>query len=99
MISPEVVIGDRALKAAEAVVCPVPPLAIGRAVPLKVTANVPELVIGLPETLRNEGTVIATEVTVPEVAGGAQEGMPPDTVRTLPVEPIPRRVPAPAVPP
>ena len=31
--SPVVVIGDKALNAAAAVVCPVPPLAIGNAVP------------------------------------------------------------------
>ena len=47
-------------------VAPVPPLATGKAVPLKVTANVPDEVIGLPETDKKEGTVIATLVTVPE---------------------------------
>ncbi len=40
------------------------------------------------DTERNEGTVIATEVTVPLVAGAAQTGTPPETVRTLPVDPI-----------
>ena len=44
---------------------PVPPLATGRAVPDNVTESVPEVVIGLPETLKNEGTLNATEVTVP----------------------------------
>ena len=34
----------------------------------------------------------ATLVTVPEVAGEAQTGRPPDTVRTCPVEPIGRFV-------
>ena len=32
--------------------------------------------------------VTETEVTVPEVAGAAQIGTPPDTVSTFPVEPI-----------
>ena len=58
--------GDNALKAAAAVVCPVPPLAMGKAVPESVTPKVPEPVIGDPETDKNEGTVMATEVTVPE---------------------------------
>ena len=43
------------------------------------------------ETDRKLGTVIPTEVTVPEVAGAAQVGTPPDTVRTFPVDPIARR--------
>ena len=47
--SPVVVIGERALNAAEAVVCPVPPLAIA-----KVPANVivPEPVTGPPLVVR-----------------------------------------------
>ena len=46
---------------------PVPPLAIGKAVPDNVTAKVPLLVIGDPDTDKNDGTVMATDVTVPEV--------------------------------
>ena len=46
---------------------PVPPFAVGRAVPERVTANVPVVVIGEPDTDRNEGTDIATELTVPLV--------------------------------
>ena len=45
------------------VVTPVPPLATGRAVPESVIASVPELVIGLPEILKNDGTEAATLVT------------------------------------
>ena len=48
-----------------AVVDPVPPFAIGNAIPDSVTANVPDAVIGDPATLRNVGTVNATLVTVP----------------------------------
>ena len=47
------------------VVTPVPPLRTGNAVPLKVTANVPLVVIGLPDTDKNVGTVAATLVTLP----------------------------------
>lgn len=42
-----------------------PPLAIGKAVPLYAIANVPDVVMGEPVTDKNEGTVAATEVTVP----------------------------------
>lgn len=49
------------------VVAPVPPLATGKAVPDKLIAKVPELVIGLPATLKNAGTEAATLVTVPVV--------------------------------
>ena len=63
--SPVVVIGDSALNAADAVVCPVPPLATGRAVPDKETASVPLVVMGDPDTDKNDGTVIATDETVP----------------------------------
>ena len=45
---------------------PVPPLATGSAVPEYAIANVPEVVMGLPVTDKNVGTVAATEVTVPE---------------------------------
>jgi hypothetical protein len=50
----------------EGVVVPVPPLATGSAVPEYAMAKVPEVVMGLPVTDRNAGTVAATEVTVPE---------------------------------
>ena len=52
------------------VVTPVPPLRTGNAVPLKVTANVPLVVIGLPDTDKNVGTVAATDVTVPLLIDG-----------------------------
>lgn len=65
-MSPVVVIGDKALNAAAAVVFAVPPLAIGSAVPLRVKASVPELVMGEPPIDRKDGTVMATEVTVPD---------------------------------
>jgi len=42
----------------------VPPLATGKAVPDKVTANVPDEVIGEPATDKNAGTLIATLETV-----------------------------------
>jgi hypothetical protein len=44
----------------------VPPLSTGNAVPEYDIANVPLLVIGLPVTDKNAGTVAATDVTVPE---------------------------------
>ena len=47
---------------------PVPPLAAGSAVPEYVIANVPDVVIGLPDMLKMLGTVAATLVTVPLVA-------------------------------
>jgi hypothetical protein len=87
-MSPVVVIGFRPLKAAAAVVAPVPPFAKGSAVPDKVTAKVPEEVMGDPDTDKNDGTVKATEVTVPLVAGAAQTGIPPETVKTFPVAPV-----------
>lgn len=86
-MSPPVVIGDRASKAAALVVCPVPPFAKGNAVPLRDTASVPLDVTGEPAIDRKDGTVIATDVTVPLVAGGAHAGTPPATVNTLPVDP------------
>ena len=48
-----------------AVVLPVPPFATGSAVPERVIANVPEVVIGEPDIERNAGTEAATEVTEP----------------------------------
>jgi hypothetical protein len=55
----------RLVNAAAADVAPVPPLATGRAVPEYVRANVPLVVMGEPDTLKNDGTVAATLVTVP----------------------------------
>ena len=52
------------------VVTPVPPFTTGNAVPLKEIANVPLVVIGLPETDKNAGTVAATLVTVPLLSVG-----------------------------
>lgn len=70
------------------VVTPVPPFRTGSAVPDRVNANVPELVIGEPETLINVGTVAETLVTVPLVAGFAQVGAPAVVaVNTWPVVP------------
>ena len=48
------------------VVTPVPPFRTGNAVPDKLTANVPDDVIGEPVTDKNAGTDAATLVTVPE---------------------------------
>ena len=45
---------------------PVPPDVVGSAVPDKPIANVPDVVIGLPEIDRNDGTDAATDVTEPE---------------------------------
>ncbi len=69
------------------VVVPVPPLIIGNAVPERLIANVPEVVIGDPEILKKVGTVAATEVTVPEVAGVVHAGDPATTVRIVPLAP------------
>ena len=44
---------------------PVPPLRTGNGDVLSATASVPDEVIGLPVTVRNGGTVIATDVTLP----------------------------------
>ena len=72
------------------VVVPVPPLRTGRAVPESVMANVPEVVIGEPDVVRNEGVVIATEVTVP-VPGNAPvdhvigDAPPPPEVKYCPI--------------
>jgi len=44
---------------------PVPPEVVGRAVPERVIASVPDVVIGEPASARNDGTDAATEVTVP----------------------------------
>lgn len=67
-----------------AVVDAVPPFAMGRAPDPSVMAMVPDEVMGDPETARMEGTVTATEVTVPDVVGAAQDKIPaaPEVVRT-----------------
>jgi hypothetical protein len=71
------------------VVTPVPPFSTGNAVPLKVTARVPLLVTGLPETLRKVGTVKPTEVTVPTVKVVQVIALetPPAEVKTCPLVP------------
>ena len=61
------------------VVAPVPPFAIGKGVPEYVMANVPLLVIGLPEILKMLGTVAATLVTDPA----------PGPVKAISIEPAP----------
>jgi hypothetical protein len=48
------------------VVTPVPPFATGKAVPDNAIASVPAVVIGEPVTDKNDGTVAATEVTLPD---------------------------------
>lgn len=52
-----------------------------------VIVKVPDEVIGDPATAKIDGTVIATEVTVPEVAGFAQVGVPATRVRICEFEP------------
>ncbi len=69
------------------VVRPVPPFAVGRAVPEYVMARVPELVTGVPVIERNAGTVAATEVTVPFVAGVVHAGTPATIVSKSPFDP------------
>jgi len=69
------------------VVAPDPPLATGRAVPDKVMSNDPLVVMGEPVTDRNEGTVIATLVTVPPADGVAEIVIPPDVLLMLTLVP------------
>ena len=69
------------------VVAPDPPFATGNAVPDKVTAKVPLVVIGVPVTDRKAGTVIATEVTVPPAAGVAETVMPPAVLEMVTLVP------------
>jgi len=68
---------------------PVPPEVVGSAVPERVSASVPAEVIGDPAMERNEGTVAATEVTVPTPgeAGVVQERVVPFEVSTCPLVP------------
>ena len=49
-----------------------PPFAIGKAVPDKVTAKVPEVVIVDGVTDKNVGTLMPTDVTVPLVPFDAE---------------------------
>ena len=69
---------------------PVPPFSVGRAVPDKPIARVPDAVIGEPVMERKDGTVAETDVTVP-VPGGdgvCQDRVPePLVVRTWPLVP------------
>jgi hypothetical protein len=81
-------------------VSPVPPDVVGRAVPDKVMASVPEVVIGEPETDKKDGTDAETEVTVPVAA---QDRVVPFDVRTVftpptVVRPVPPDVVGRAVP-
>jgi hypothetical protein len=64
-------------------VSPVPPLAVGKAVPDNPIANVPLVVIGLPVIDKNDGTVAATDVTVPK-GFVAHEVFVPSVVRNFP---------------
>ena len=68
---------------------PVPPLAVGRAVPDKPMASVPDAVIGEPVTFRKAGTVAETEVTVPVPGGNGvcHESVVPSEVKTCPLVP------------
>jgi hypothetical protein len=67
------------------VVTPVPPLTTGNAVPEYPIANVPLVVTGLPVIDKNDGTVAATDVTVPEPPLiVAQDELVPSVVRYLP---------------
>ena len=77
----------RTVPAPPILVRPVPPLVSGNALPLNPREIVPLDVIGLPPTLRNEGTVTATLVTVPLVAGLVQLILVPLLVRTVPAVP------------
>ena len=72
------------------VVAPEPPFATGSAVPDRVTAKVPLVVMGEPDTDKNEGTVIATLVTVPPAAGVAEIVMPPAVLLMLTLVPAVR---------
>lgn len=53
-------------------------MSTGRAVPDKLTANVPLDVIGEPVTAKKAGTDMATEVTVPPADGVAEMVIPPE---------------------
>ena len=66
---------------------PVPPDVVGSAVPDKVIAKVPDVVIGLPEIDKKDGTVAATLVTVPSGLVD-QDVFVPSVVRNLPELPV-----------
>ena len=69
------------------VVCAVPPLASGSAVPEYVRASVPLDVTGLPETVNTAGADSATLVTVPVAVSVSQAGTPAVTFSTCPLVP------------
>ena len=60
-------------------ICPVPPLAVGNAVPLYDKANVPVLVMGDPATVNILGADKATECTVPTLTAVVSILAPPVT--------------------
>ena len=66
---------------------PVPPDVVGNAVPDKVNANVPLVVMGEPAIDKNDGTVAATLVTVPN-GFVPQDVLVPSVVRYLPELPV-----------
>ena len=66
---------------------PVPPLVVGNAVPDKVNANVPLVVMGEPAIDMKDGTVAATLVTVPN-GFVPQDVSVPSVVRYLPLLPV-----------
>ena len=76
---------DSTVPAAPTVIRPVPPEVVGRAVPERVIARVPVVVIGEPAIVRNAGTDAATEVTVPVPGanGVCQTSDVPFEVRTV----------------
>ena len=76
---------EEAVAAIVTAVFAVPPFAMGKAVPDKVTANVPDVVMGEPAIDKNAGTDIATDVTVPEPPTVVQVGaaVPPPDVKIL----------------
>ena len=67
---------------------PVPPLAVGRAVPEYVIASVPVEVIGDPVVERKVGTVCDTEETDPNPAEDHEVDPIPSVVSTCPAAPI-----------
>jgi hypothetical protein len=91
IMSPVLVVGERALNARLAEVCPVPPLEMPKV--LMVIAKVPDDVTGVPATLINASDDDKpTEVTVPLVAGTAHVAVVPLDVKIRPDAPIARRV-------
>lgn len=82
---PPTVVAPRLVRASPAVVALVPPLAIGSAVPDRVTAKVPDVVMLAGVTDRNAGTVIPTEVTVPLPPPPVALRVPPVNDKPLPI--------------